>query len=634
MLRALAHRGRDQTGVFETTFGVIGATRLAIRGLQSGRQPITDPETGVIVACNGEIDNHRELRDWLSGLGRSVPQQTDIAVIPGMYLEQGDAFVERLKGAFAVAVWDPRVRKLLLARDRVGERPLFYSVQGELVRFATEVSALTGTSSDAATLSREALNDFLQFGCMTAPKSPFVEIQKVRPGEIVSISSVGIVKKQYWKWEICTAAKRDASQSDFDKIFSNAVRDQTEVEVPFGVFLSGGLDSSLAAAVLRRIHPKRQITAFSLRFEEESYDEGGFASEVAAHLGLDSVSVWVQAHQFPSMICDLLRRSGEPLADPAWVPTALLAKRASEDVKLVLGGEGGDEVFGGYPTYLAAGVGNIYSRLPGVLRTLLRRGIEWLPTSDNKVAISYLLKRFVESGELGPIERHLAWKANIPASRISDLGFEMAARPVPALPSTGNLLDVLQLIDLETTLAEGLLTKADRASMASSIEIRTPYLAPEVLEFAATLRVSDRVSWFQTKRFLKNYARRYLPERIVYRRKRGLSVPLPQWFRGPLSGWAQKSLENEKLTEIGIPTRERASLFEEHMGRRGDRSRSIWTLVVLSEWLNIEAERNQNLTLINGASSLATFRIGPGTTGFACSRDAGKPAAVAAATER
>ncbi|HEY7141875.1 MAG TPA: asparagine synthase (glutamine-hydrolyzing) [Methylomirabilota bacterium] len=589
MVEALAHRGPDDSGVHATGAAVLGATRLAIRGLADGRQPMVDAGSGIVVVCNGEIDNHASLRSWLAARGRPVLAATDVAVIPALYLELGDGFVERLAGVFAVAIWDPRRDRLLLARDRAGERPLFYCLADGMVRFATEISALRMDPALRLTPDREALARYVRFGYFTAPETPFSEVRKVAPGEAVVIEQGRVTRRRYWRWAITTDPKRAPAPQAFDEVFREAVRRQSDAEVECGVFLSGGLDSSLVAAVAKDLAPGRKLRAYTLRFGEASYDEGAFAEQVARHLGLDWTPVSVTPDALREGIPELIRVVGEPLADPAWVPTALLARRASRDVKLALVGEGADELFGGYPTYVGATLAERYMRLPGAARALLRALVERWPPSDRKVTVSYLLKRFVAAAELGPVGRHRHWTSSTSPEHLGKLGLADAAPDTP--DSDGNVLDVLQRMDLETSLAEGLLTKADRASMNSALELRAPYLDQSVMEFAASLPVEQRVRGAATKVFLKRYALRYLPSRIVYRRKRGLSVPLARWLREPLHDWAASRLGDHRLRTVGMDPEAALALLEAHRRRQGDHARALWTLVVLAEWVAWASDR-------------------------------------------
>jgi asparagine synthase (glutamine-hydrolysing) len=584
MVDALAHRGPDDSGVHRESAAVIGATRLAIRGLADGRQPMVDARSGVVVVCNGEIDNHASLRSWLEARGRAVGSATDVAVIPGLYLELGESFVERLSGVFAIAIWDPRDGRLVLARDRAGERPLFYYRENRMVRFATEISALRVDPALRLTPDLAALGRYVRFGYFTAPETPFVEVRKVAPGEVVVIERDRVTRRRYWRWNIATASKETPTVAAFDGVLREAVRRQSDAEVECGVFLSGGLDSSLVAAVAKDIAPARDLRAYTLRFAEASYDEGDVAADVARHLALPWTPVPVTPEAIQEGIPELIRLVGEPLADPAWVPTALLARRAARDVKLALVGEGADELFGGYPTYIGATLAERYRTLPGATRGVVRKLVEWWPPSDRKVTVSYLLKRFVAGADLEPVDRHRHWTSSVSPQLLRRLGLEHTA-PDASEVVKGAVLDLLQRIDLETSLAEGLLTKADRASMSSALELRAPFLDQTVMEFAASLPTTERVAGVTTKVFLKRFALRYLPSRIVYRRKRGLSVPLARWLRGPLHGWAASRLGDERLRTAGVDPGAAVALLEEHRRRHGDHARALWTLIVLAEWV-------------------------------------------------
>lgn len=667
MLEALAHRGPDASALLAAGPAVLGATRLAIRGLADGRQPLVDGASGVVAVCNGEIDNYRELKAWLAARGRPVAQATDVAVIPGLYLELGERFPEVMVGAFAIGLWDPRRRRLVLVRDRAGEKPLFFRAEAASAQcegagaglgqalFATELAALApavraARSAAGPAVDVEALAHYLRFGCFAVPRTPFAGMQKVGPGERVVIEAGGVRRERYWRWRTAGPAPPDlaamlagpaappAPLSDLvaaspapelpatpqepqppsfparaaperqvrptlptmetlDRVFRQAVLRQTDVEVSCGVFLSGGVDSSLVTAVARSVRPELPLRAFSLRFPETSYDEGEVAARVARRLGLTTTEVWVRPEDFMSSLPELVRMAGEPLADPAWVPAALLARRAAAEVGQVLVGEGGDELFGGYPTHSGVWLGERYEKLPRSLRRLLAGWVARLPPSDKKVTLSFLLKRFVAGEGLEGLQRHLLWTSNIAPETLERLGFPMPANGAPAAPPevgqgpwnaapVGTVLDRVQQHDLETSLAEGLLTKADRASMHFALELRAPFLDRDVMELAAHLRDEQRVRGFATKIFLKRYASRYLPRWVVHRRKRGLSVPLASWLRGPLRGWAEERLTSGRLDAAGIDERAAGALLGEHLRRERDHARALWTLVVLAEWLD------------------------------------------------
>jgi asparagine synthase (glutamine-hydrolysing) len=502
-----------------------------------------------------------------------------------LYLELGEAFARRLVGAFAIAVWDPRYSRLTLVRDRAGERPLFYTRNQKEIIFATEIAALVGHGCLHVNLDQEALRKFLQFGIFPSPDTPFGEIRKIAPGELIQFDKTGMCRKSYWRWQITETPKQPPSLDAFDQTFRSAIGRQTDVDVDFGVFLSGGIDSSLVSAVVRSLHPERPLKAYTLRFDEESFDEGRFAAVVAKQLKMELVTVQVKPDDVRIGLKSLIRMVGEPLADPAWIPTTLLAQRAAQESKMALVGEGADELFGGYPTYIGVEVAERFVQLPSWLRFAIRRAIGAIPHSEKKVTISFLLKRFVEGAGWNDMTRHRLWVSNITPALLRRLG----VTPIQFESSNtggGDLLDRAQQWDLETLLAEGLLTKADRASMSSALELRAPFLDEAVTEFAKSLRVEDRVRGFRTKIFLKRYARRYLPNNIVNRRKRGLSVPISSWLRGPLKDWAIATLKTGRLEQVGVHTSAAMELFSEHCQRKADHARAIWTLLVLGEWLD------------------------------------------------
>jgi asparagine synthase (glutamine-hydrolysing) len=591
MVEAVAHRGPDDQRTVQSGAAVLGAARLVIRGLQDGQQPMVHEGSGVVVVCNGEIDNHSELKAFLASHGRTVSAKNDVAVIADLYELLGAECIDRLKGAFALAIWDPARRELLLARDRAGERPLFYAVDDNGVSFASEIASLVTALGRPLPKDMRGIRDYLQRGYFGAPQSPFENIRKVRPAEVITFSRGAHGHRRYWRWNLPAPAERKADADTFDRIFREAVRSQSDVDVPYGVFLSGGIDSSLVAAVLRGLRPEYPLTAYTLRFHEPSFDEGSFALRVAEMLKIPCETVWVKSEDFPQELAGLIAHTGEPLADPAWIPAALLARRAAQDAKIALVGEGGDELFGGYPTYIGALVSGRFAGLPKPIKSGLAALVRRWPPSQKKMTLSFLLKKFVAGAELAGMARHLLWTASIDPSLLSRLGVEPVTPRLEPGREGETLLDGLQRYDLENTLAEGLLTKADRASMLSAIELRAPFLDPDVMEFAAGLSVGQRVKGITTKVFLKDYALRYLPRAIVHRKKRGLSVPLTAWLRGPLYAWAEGLLSNPLLDKIGVRRAEAMALLQEHRQLRNDHARPLWTLIVLSEWLNWAASR-------------------------------------------
>ncbi len=606
----MAHRGPDDRGLFSDGRAALGATRLAIRGGAGNTQPVVDRQSGVAVVCNGEIDNHAELAEWLRATGTAPTGEGDLAVLPHLYLALGESFVERLDGAFALALWDPRHTRLILARDRSGERPLFYTRSADAIVFASELSALVSESRLAASPDISVLQHYLRFGRFSAPSTPLRDVLQVPASHAVRLDPENSTSRKYWHWDLGQGEDHRPTSDAFDDVFRRAVRRQTACDVSFGLFLSGGVDSSLVAAVAREIHPDRKLNSYTLRFREASYDEGARAAQVAHDLGLNDEVVWVSPEDLPRTLRHLVRLVGEPLADPAWVPTALLARRAAQDVKLVLVGDGGDELFGGYPTHLGTQVQAVYRRIPAPVRRKVASLVRRLPPSDRKTTVTFLLKRFIDGDGSGPLARHLQWTSVIPPHLLDALGLPIHADAGHGW-LVGNSLDNAQRHDFENLLADGLLTKTDRALMSVGVEPRAPFLDREVVEFAATLPRRERVRGLRTKVFLKRYAARYLPSSIVHRRKQGLSVPLSAWLRGPLEEWAGDRLKTGRLERCGARTAVVLRWFEEHRSRRADHGRALWSVLVLIEWLewleelDVSAPSETNVTLPLRAPTIA-----------------------------
>ena len=357
MLRSLSHRGPDATRQVDTDLAVLGATRLAIRGLTDQlNQPMVDAESGVIAVCNGEIDNHRELGRWLAERGRSGTtgnrRRGDSRAVSRAW--------RRIREAASRGLCNCGLGLTLTGASpwcatAPGNAPCFILGTDNEIIFATEIAALVGHGRLHVNLDQEALRKYLQFGIFPSPDTPFSEIRKVAPGELIQFDKTGMCRKSYWRWQIAETAKQHPSLDGFDQTFRAAIGRQTDVDVDFGVFLSGGIDSSLVSAVVRSLHPKRPLKAYTLRFEEDSFDEGRFAAAVAKQLQMELVAVLVKPDDVRDGLKSLIRMVGEPLADPAWIPTSLLAQRAAQETKMALVGEGADELFGGYPTYIGGG---------------------------------------------------------------------------------------------------------------------------------------------------------------------------------------------------------------------------------------------------------------------------------------
>ncbi|RDI97558.1 asparagine synthase (glutamine-hydrolyzing) [Dyella solisilvae] len=583
MLSAMSHRGPDGQAEYASHGIVLGANRLAIRGTDERQPPLFAHEAGIVVVCNGEIDNHRELRRWLASCGHVIEESSDIAVLAPLYLEKGLAFLDDLEGVYAIALWDARKQQLILARDRAGERHLYYSVSEQGVTFASELAAMVAGAPDQIDLDSHSLPNYLRSGYCPSQWTLLARHFKVCPGEAIVFEGQSTRHVRYWQPPMGRAEQATPDAEEFDRRFRNAIARQTDIDVDFGVLLSGGLDSSLITAVTRSVRPKQPLNAYCIRFGESSFDEGCQAEAIARQFACQFTPVTVVPSDIPVTLKQLIATTGEPLADPAWLPLSIVTKRAAQDVKVLLAGEGADELFGGYPTYLGARLATHYAHLPKAVRAALRRLINSLPVSDQKVTVSFLLKRFVEGQSLDGLARHLRWTANLSAEWIEQLGFDYPADCTTH--DAARLIDVIQSYDFSHSLPDALLAKADRGGMCHAVEIRAPFLDRAVIDFAATLPLNERVRRLTTKVFLKNYARRYLSASTIHRRKRGLSVPLGQWLRGPLLKWAEEKLSSHALADAGVDNGAALALLSEHVRKSRDHARGLWNLIVLAEWL-------------------------------------------------
>jgi asparagine synthase (glutamine-hydrolysing) len=586
----LRHRGPDGHGCLESAQAILGSRRLAIVDLGAeANQPFASPDGRVWLVCNGEIYNAPELRRRYAREGYPfASRHNDVEAILPLYLEHGEDALEHLEGMFALAVWDARRAKLLLARDRAGEKPLFFCERSGELRFASEIQVLLALESASPEISEAGLSDYLTLGYCTAPRTLFAGVEKLEAAHRLVADPNGIRIEPYWNPVGLAEREAQASPGELLGVFGRAVERQVTAEVPIGVFTSGGLDSSLLAAEAARHLPAEAVHTYAVRFERASFDESAWAERVCRELGTLHHTVSASEEELHRALDVLSARLAEPLGDPALLPTYLLSEAASRDVKVILSGEGADELFGGYPTYLGHCWAERFKRLPRSVRGGIRALVCRLPVTTRKVSLEFLARRFVEEAERPCFQRHLAWfGAHGPeASRV---GLHCKDSTLPAL--WARLQDIAHpvkramVFDLLTYLAENLLTKVDRASMLASVEARAPYLDRELMELALRQPLAAGVGSARTKRGLKRAALARLPRSVVRRRKRGLSVPVADWINGSLRAEVDELLAPDRLRRQGLldpaPVRR---LLDDHRAGRADHARRLWPLFVLQRW--------------------------------------------------
>ncbi len=585
MARALAHRGPDGHARHAWRDALLGVTRLRVVDLDPrADQPFADPSGEVALACNGEVYNAAALRRRYAAY--PFRSRSDVEVILPLYLDRGPAGLADIDGMFAVAILDRRAGRLVLARDRAGEKPLFTARIGDERWFASEIGALLGSPAVPRTLDAIALTAFLRDGYIREPATPFTEIQKVPAGTVLTVVGNAMTATRYWD----PRGDGPAEPAALDELLRAAVARQVRADVPLGVFSSGGLDSSLLAVLAAEVVGAARLHTFAVGFPDPSYDERRFAARLAATLGTPHASVELADDEVPAAL-DTLAATGEPIGDPAAVPTLALARAARPSVTVVLSGEGADELFGGYPTYVGHRLAPAWTRLPRPIRRAARAVIDALPSSQGRVPLEFLLKRFAEAAELPTLDRHLRWFANgLPPHAVP---FADWSAPPPPAPG-GDPVAAALLLDYEGPLRERLLVKVDRATMRASLEARAPYLDPAVTR-AALAAGAAHVRGVRTKRLLREVARRRLPSFILRRRKRGLSVPLGRWLNGPLAGLADRLLRPGRLTQMGLMDAHTVQhLLGEHRANRANHGRALWTALVVQHWMahwNLEIER-------------------------------------------
>ncbi len=585
--RAIRHRGPDSHGELALPHVHIATERLRIIDLESrADQPFRDPSGQVWLVCNGEIYNFEELR-------RRYPtypfrSHSDVEVILPLYLEHGAAAIRELNGMFGLAIWDERTRTLTLARDRAGEKPLFFAESGGELWFASEIPALLVMPGLPRRLDREALAQFLTLGYVLEPRTLFGSVRQVPAGTVTQLH--GGVRSAIRYWDVSEVQERPigstAAAAELDALLRRAVESQMVADVPVGVCLSGGLDSSLLTALAMRERRDAGLLTFSISFGGGSYDEGDHAKRVAALIGTDHTDVPVGEPELTTAFRTVSDTVADVVADPAILPTYLLARAAREKVTVLLSGEGADELFGGYPTYVGHVLMRGYQVLPGFLRRAVRRRVQGIRPSEQAVPLEFLLKRFVAGDEKRWDERHTAWVSTGLPELLSIPAAPLAVDQLGSGADRRSVLAGAMLLDYHRYLRDDLLVKLDRAGMLTSLETRVPYLDREVTTFACSLPDRLRVRRLTTKWLLKRVGERYLPHGIVHRRKHGLSVPVGSWMNGALRGEVDRLLDPALLRRQGLlPAEAVAGILAEHRDGRANHARALWPLIVLQAWI-------------------------------------------------
>jgi asparagine synthase (glutamine-hydrolysing) len=583
---ALRHRGPDGHDVRRDATAAIGCRRLRIVDLDPrADQPFASPTDRCWLACNGEIYNASALRRRFADY--PYRSHSDVETMLPLLLADGEAAVPQLDGMFGMAFWDRRETTLLLARDRAGEKPLFYTEIGDEIWFASEVQALLEHPDVSRDLDPVALSQYLALGYVLEPRTLFAAVRRVESGTVLRVDPGGAVASRYWHpADLATApAPAGPPVARVADLFAAAVDKQVVADVPVGVFTSGGLDSSLLAILAARSLGPDRVHTFAVRFAAPSYDESAGARWFAERFGTRYVEVVADDATLGEALEKVTDGLAEPLADPAVLPTWLLARAARQHVTVILSGEGADELFGGYPTYLGHKAAHWLGRFPRPLRRAMVAAVQRIPPSDRKVTFEYLLKRFFTELEKPWGERHLAWFGSGLAARLGVDGSDWRRELLASLPALDPLAGAM-LLDYCTYLRDDLLVKVDRATMLNSVEARAPYLDRDLTAYALALPADRRIRRLTSKWVLKRAAERWLPTEVTRKRKRGLSVPVSGWINGALRGEVDRLLAPDRLRRQALlDPAPIAALLAEHRSGRANHARALWTLVMLQRWL-------------------------------------------------
>lgn len=573
MIFSLRRRGPDEEGIFMDERILMGCRRLSIIDLKTGHQPIANEDKTLWLVFNGEIYNFCSLREELVKKGHRFATKTDSECILHLYEEKGENCLGKLDGMFAFALWDAKKEKLFLARDRLGKKPLYWAFSQDCFLFASEVKGILTFPGFKKEIDENSLANYFFYGFVPSPASIFKKIYKLSPGYFLTVEKNGLMKeKKYWEIDYSFQGEEDDEEviKKAEKYLQAAVEKRLMADVPLGIFLSGGIDSSLVVATMAKIINPKDIQAFTIGYKEKKFDETFWAEKVAKFLGINHRLKLFSLNE----VFDLLPKIGdfldEPVADPSILPTFLVSLFARENgMKVVLSGDGGDEAFGGYPKYLAHWFLR-WSRL------------EKIPLSWLAPIFSGKWSDFFRYANIPLPLRNQLWISHFPPERILKLiGGKPSFAPIERIQKDfngKNVLDLAFFLDQKLVLPDLYLAKVDRASMAASLEVRCPFLDQKLVEFSAKIPFTQKLKGFKNKYLLKKMALRFFPAKIVARPKMGFGIPLSSWIKDPRSK-IFKLISLEKLKKSGLLN---AQIVDDII--KYGRSEQIWSLLIFELW--------------------------------------------------
>jgi len=606
MADALRHRGPDAEGFYTDGPVALGHRRLSILDLEGGVQPMI--RAGCALIFNGQAYDFAALRTELEGLGHSFTTRSDTEVVLVAYLAWGERFVEKVHGMFAIAIWDGRSRKLVLARDRLGKKPLYYALAGSKLTFGSELKAFAAHGGISREVDPAALAQYLAAECVPAPRSIWKAVAKLPAGHVGVFDERGLRLRRYWELPAPatdvnqrkpSAAEAEEAAAELTRLLDRAVSKRLVADVPVGVFLSGGVDSTAITALA--VRHKRPLSTFSIGFEERSFDESAFAKLAADRLGTVHHAEMLSGTACLDLLPDAVASLDEPFADPSFLPTLLLSRFTRKHVTVALAGDGGDELFAGYDPFLAHRPAQLLSALPEPAKRLLQAAAALLPSAQTNMSFDFRLKQLLRGITAQPALRHQTWIGSFLPAELSkllrpelrqhaseDVAFravlDEAARGRDLGLDEGSIDEALRFYATRY-LVDDILVKADRASMAASLEVRAPFLDTDVVEFAARLPWRLKLSPTKTKVVLRRALAGLVPEEILARPKKGFGIPVAAWIRGPLRPLFEDLFSAGSLEQSGFfEPKEARRLLDVHLAGKADLRKPLWTLGMFLLW--------------------------------------------------
>lgn len=597
-LKSLQHRGPDDEGEYRNQSCALGHRRLSIIDLETGQQPLCNEDKTIWVVCNGEIYNYRELTNTLVSQGHSFRTKSDSEVIVHLYEQHKERCVDYLNGIFAFAIWDSLQRKLFLARDHLGVKPLFFYQDDAKLIFGSEIKAILQDPTVKRKINHRALYHYLSLNYCPSPLTMFQSIHVLPAGHYLTESGGCVRVHRYW--DVSFNSQEEAGEQglmeQFRDLLHQSVKMQLMSDVPVGAFLSGGLDSSTIVR-LASLHSRKRLKTFNVRFKESSYDESDYARLAAKVFGTEHFEIQCEAKNYRECIQDIIWHADNLTVDISMLPLYLVSKLAREHVKVVLSGDGADELLAGYPTYSADRLVAIYRKLPSFLRAeVISRVVHALPVSHRKMSFEFLAKRFIRGAELSPEEAHYSWRLIFSEDEKKELLLpDLVAQQQDTYSDIyehyyegtelWDRLGCFQYADIKGWLADSILAKVDSMSMAHALEVRVPFLNPDLVKFACRIPSHYKLRGLTPKYILKMVMQKELPRSILRRKKAGFQIPIGHWLRGELKEFSSDVLCRGRIERMGFLKWETVrKLMEDHFKLRKDHGYQLLSLLHLCLW--------------------------------------------------